>query len=171
MKVKVQPILGAEPLECSTNVKKRTQACGGRPVYGWRVVDKPDQSPLAILKQHHVVWESPAGELQDVTPEIIEVIGGQMITGWPNEEIEFERDDSVPMGNKALPTKYVPREPKWAKVCEWMTIADSYLKEGDLERARYWTERANGVAHKHGYHLDTPQSLEWEDVFPTMIKG
>jgi hypothetical protein len=170
MKVKVQPIFGAEPFSCSTNVRKRIKALGGKPVYGWRIIDKPDQSPLAILKQHHVVWESPAGELQDVTPEMTGVAGDNMVYDWLHEEIEFERDDSVPMGEKALPTKFVPREPKWAQVCEWMTIADTYLKEGDLERCRYWTERANKVAHKHGRHWDTPESIEWKDVFPTMMK-
>jgi hypothetical protein len=151
-------------------VAKRIKAMGGKAIYGWRIIDDPKQSPVAILKQHHCIWESPEGELQDVTPQIEGIEGDHMIVGWPDEHIVFERDDSVPMGEKALPTRYIPRQPKWKQICHWMEIADVKLKEGDLQSCRYWTDKANQIAHKHGFHWDTPASMDWKDVFPTMLK-
>jgi hypothetical protein len=52
-----------------------------------------------------------------------------------------------------------------------MTIADGFLNSGDLEKCRYWTERANRAAERAGFPgWDTPASLGMRDVIQTALR-
>lgn len=50
-----------------------------------------------------------------------------------------------------------------------MTIADTALNNGDLDKCRYWTDRANKIAPKLGLgQVPTPKSLDMDDILATM---
>lgn len=164
--IRVQPIFGAEPLMCSVNVEKRIRAMGGRAVYGWAV----RHDVYNDCWQNHCVWESPEGELVDVTPVFSAVAGDYAVIDWPYET-EFVRDDAAAFTERGLPNRYVPTRPGGglAKGCEFMTIADEHLRSGDLDRCRYWTERANRAAEKVGVRWFTPDSADIRDVLKTSL--
>ena len=153
--IRVQSICGAEPLMCSVNVEKRIRVMGGQPVFGWKV--QHDQ--YNDCWQSHCVWESPDGELVDVTPVFAGIEGEFAVIVWPTET-EFVRDDAASFTERGLPSCYVPTRPgdDIARGCEFMTIADKYLWQDDLERCRYWTQRANRAAKKLGIRWSTPES-------------
>lgn len=160
MKIKVQPIGGAEPLMCSHNVSKRVKACGGSAVYGWEIRD--DDAEI-LTRLSHCVWQSPEGELICVTPRPQGVAGDYTIAEWP-EEIDFERDDdAVFVGFKSLGVRYVPKttNPKVAKACEFASRSETALLSGDLARCQYWTQKAN--AQRCGCHWKCPKSLDMAD--------
>lgn len=164
--IRVQPIFGAEPLMCSMNVEKRIRAMGGRAVYGWAV--RHDKYNDAW--QNHCVWESPDGELVDVTPVFSEIVGDRAVISWP-DQTEFVRDEAAVFTDRGLPTRYVPSVPgtHMAKACEYMTVADGHLRNGDLEKCRYWTERANRYGRKVGIVWDTPASTGLADTLTTAL--
>lgn len=165
-KIKVQPMCGAEPLMCNVNVEKRIMAMGGRAVFGWAVYHDRYNDAW----QNHCVWESPDGELVDVTPVISEVVGDQAVVEW-TAETEFVRDDAAAFTDCGLPTRYVPTRPgtHMAKACECMTVADEHLRHGDLEKCRYWTERANRYGRRVGVCWDTPASTGLADTLATAL--
>lgn len=166
VKIRVQPIGGAKPLMCNINVQKRIRVMGGRAVYGWCI----RHDKFNDCWQNHCVWESPEGELVDVTPVFSNIIGDYAVITWP-DEIEFIRDDDAVFTEKGLPTKYIPTRPgpNMAKACEYMTVADEHLRNNDLERCRYWTERANKSGRKVGVYWDCPVSTDLADTLRTML--
>lgn len=165
-KIRVQPMCGAEPLMCNLNVQKRIRAVGGQAVYGWCV----RHDKFNDCWQNHCVWESPDGELVDVTPVFTEVIGDHAVVDWP-DETEFVRDDAAAFTDRGLPTRYVPTVPgqHMARACKYMTTADEHLRAGDLEKCRYWTDRANRHGKKVGILWDTPTSTDLADVLSTAL--
>ena len=63
--VPVRPEPGAKHDECFTAVKRKIESEGGRALYGWSIW----QSPVMVEGEFHAVWESPTGELVDITPK------------------------------------------------------------------------------------------------------
>lgn len=168
MKIKVQPMVGGEPLMCSHNVKKRIKACGGSAVYGWEIRDvgQPIETHLS-----HCVWESPSGEVVCVTPRPKSVEGDYMIGEWP-DEIEFERDDAAVFnGMKSLGVRYVPKvkDARVVKACEYASRSETALLSSDLDRCRYWTQRAN--AQRCGSVWNCPKSLDMKDYLACLETG
>lgn len=49
---------------CHLNVKHRIRECGGRRVYGWVIW----QQGRMIEAEFHCAWETPDGQLLDITP-------------------------------------------------------------------------------------------------------
>ena len=159
--IRVQAIFGAEPLMCNINVQKRIQAMGGGAVFGWKV----RHDVYNDCWESHCVWQSPEGELEDVTPVFAGVEGDYAVIEWP-DETEFAREDAAAFTERGLPNRYVPTRPgtEMAKGCEFMTIADRYLWHEDLERCRYWTGRANRATEKIGVRWFTPDTADIADV-------
>ena len=164
--IRVQPICDAEPLMCNVNVDTRIKAAGGRAAFGWKVQHDYVNDGLS----NHCVWESPEGELVDVTPDYAGMEGDYAVIEWPTET-EFVRDDAAVFTGRSLPTRYVPTRPgnAIAKACEFMTIADECLRRDDLERCRYWTNRANRAGKKAGVLWPTPDSTDLRDVLKTRL--
>ena len=54
----------SKPLSCYKNVAKKVEECGGGSVYGWHI----HQEEFIYEAEHHTVWQSPDGELIDITP-------------------------------------------------------------------------------------------------------
>jgi hypothetical protein len=168
IKIPVQPIYGAEPFMCSVNVQKRIKAMGGRAVFGWLI----RHDPHIVVRVSHCVWEDQSGQLWDVTPECVSVEGVMAMIEWP-KETEFERDDTAAFEGKSHPTRYasIHPSPHVARACEFMGRADVFLRQGDLDRCRYWTERANKEVAKAKlpFRWDTPASTSVEDVLATVV--
>jgi hypothetical protein len=83
------------------------------------------------------------------------------VIDW-SKEIQFIPDPSVFWGDGrcTIPIKYQALDPRLVKACEYLTIADNYLNQQDLEKCRYWTERANKESSKvfgPGYGWATPE--------------
>lgn len=51
---------------CNTGVLEKTKIDGGTPVYGWTIWEWPN---VLATAEFHCVWESPTGELIDITPK------------------------------------------------------------------------------------------------------
>ena len=168
IRIPVQPISGAEPLRCRQNVQKRIKAMGGKAVFGWSI----RHDLFTDMKQNHCVWEDHAGQLWDVTPVFVAVEGQMVFIDWP-EDTEFERDDSAAFAGKSLPTRYVPTHPNphVASACTYMERADEFLRNGDLDRGRYWTERANREMAKAKLPVrwESPASLELGNFIGAML--
>jgi hypothetical protein len=169
MKVRVQPIHGAEPMMCNHNVQKRIEALGGNAVYGW--LTKPASNGWQV-KENHCVWESPGGELQDVTPRFANVQGEMAAVEW-EDAVEFDRDDGAAFHNgKAKPPVYVPPrdDPRLRRAAEYISRGDWLLMNQDLEGCRYWTNRANREVAKAGerWSWNVPESLDIADVLKSL---
>jgi hypothetical protein len=166
MRIPCQSIVGAEPMMCVVNVAKRIKALGGRSVFGWEV------RPMYLADVHtpHCVWESPDGHLQCVTPKYTGLCDEGAVVEWP-ETIEFVPDASLAWDGGKCPfdAKYVAKHLGLAKACEYMTTADRYMNAGDLDRCRYWTEKANREARKLGVYWDVPASLDNKDVLAAAL--
>ena len=170
MIIKVQPIWGAEPQMCATNVEKRVTACGGNKVFGWKT---KDIEAGWKVRENHCVWEAPDGNLWDVTPEFADVAGRYAVVEWP-DEIEFERDDGSAFVGKNHPGQYLPPTDNrhLRKAAEYMGRGDRAMNEGDLEGCRYWTNRANEAARKGGSDArwEVPASCDMADIIKTMTR-
>ncbi|AVT76689.1 hypothetical protein RPPS3_26260 [Rhodopseudomonas palustris] len=51
---------------CNSGVMEKTRVDGGAPVYGWTIWEWPN---VLATAEFHCVWESPNGELIDITPK------------------------------------------------------------------------------------------------------
>ncbi len=171
MRIPCQPIHGGEPFECFKNVQKRIKALGGKAAFGWAIRDD-GPNDIVEVKYSHVVWESETGELFDVTPQIVGIEGEFAIVSYP-DSIKFEQDDTAVFESKSLGTKYIPKidNPHLERACKHMERADALLLQGDLDKCRYWTEKANTELQRGKLQAgwDTPASLLMRDVLPTML--
>jgi hypothetical protein len=106
-----------------------------------------------------------------VTPEYSDASGGYAIAKW-GDEIEFERDDSSAFVGKNRPGQYIPPNdnPQLKNAAEYILRGDLAMNEGDLERCRYWTNKANEAARKGGSMAwwAVPESCDLADILKTM---
>ncbi|WP_268798047.1 SEC-C domain-containing protein [Pseudomonas huanghezhanensis] len=58
---------GSLPSECFENVKRKVAVAGGQAVFGWQIWEWPG---VLVEAEFHSVWQSPAGELFDITPKL-----------------------------------------------------------------------------------------------------
>lgn len=63
--IEVDPIKNGEFLECFDTVHNYIDKNGGKRILGWVLWELPG---LFIEAEFHAVWESPTGELRDITP-------------------------------------------------------------------------------------------------------
>lgn len=63
--VPCKPIPGAAQSECFPLVDEKVAAEGGKRVLGWQIW----QGEILVEAEFHAVWESPIGELVDITPK------------------------------------------------------------------------------------------------------
>lgn len=168
IKIPGKRVFGTEPFMCTANVQMCVQTMGGRAVFGWSI----HHDHYTVAKVNHCVWEDQSGQLWDVTPQFAAIEGEIAIIEWP-EKTEFERDDAAVFEGKAHPTRHVPAHPSphVARACEFMERADVFLFQDDLERCRYWTERANKEMAKAKLPVrwDTPVSTSMKDVLATVV--
>lgn len=79
--INVFPMKNAPIQECFDIVEKHIQINGGKRVLGWVLWELPG---LFIEAEFHAIWESPTGELKDLTPR-----------PSPTKRILFIRDPSM----------------------------------------------------------------------------
>jgi len=171
MMIPAQPMIGAQPVMCSENVRKRIKACGGKAVYGW---ERDKRGPYTDCLLSHVVWEDKDGKLWDVTPKI-KSIDANYLAECEFEPTEFIRDDAAAFDTKSLPSRYVPKD-GWKddkhvqKACEYMSRSDEFLRVGEVDKCRYWTGKANTEMRRGRVDAgwQTPESTDIRDVLPTM---
>ncbi len=60
------PIPGAPLKACFTIVQQQVLTHGGRQITGWKMVEFTN---VRLEAEFHVVWESPDGDLIDITPQ------------------------------------------------------------------------------------------------------
>jgi len=60
-----RPVAGAPLNECFPIVDKKVESAGGKKVLGWQIW----KTPLLVEAEFHAVWESPEGDLIDITPK------------------------------------------------------------------------------------------------------
>jgi hypothetical protein len=58
---------GSLPSECFENVSNKVAEAGGQAVFGWQIWEWPG---VLVEAEFHSVWQSPDGELLDITPKI-----------------------------------------------------------------------------------------------------
>lgn len=66
--VPVRPDSQSELFQCFPNVERKVRVAGGAMIYGWGISQVPK---IHIEAQFHAVWQSPAGDFVDVTPEAL----------------------------------------------------------------------------------------------------
>lgn len=59
------PEAGAPLNECFPTVDKKVESSSGKKVLGWQIW----KTPLLVEAEFHAVWESPQGDLIDITPK------------------------------------------------------------------------------------------------------
>jgi hypothetical protein len=64
--VPVRPSPGSKPSECFENVRALVASSGGSAVIGWQMWE---WTGVLLEAEFHAVWQSPAGELVDITPK------------------------------------------------------------------------------------------------------
>lgn len=79
--INVFPMKNAPIQECFDIVEKHIQINGGKRILGWVLWELPS---LFIEAEFHAIWESPTGELKDLTPR-----------PSPTKRILFIRDPSM----------------------------------------------------------------------------
>lgn len=60
------PIPGAPLKACFTIVQQQILTHGGSQITGWRIVEFTN---IRLEAEFHVIWESPDGDLLDITPQ------------------------------------------------------------------------------------------------------
>jgi hypothetical protein len=132
----------AKPNECYANCTAKAKTDGGKVVVGWRhdraIQDGPD---LIATLTHHAVWESPEGDMFDITPSIAilngveEIIKPNLIDFMPDPSATF---DDPYRGRPAVHVALVPDDSgDLRKACERMDRANNLLHEGNMEKAHY----------------------------------
>jgi hypothetical protein len=67
--VNVVPESYAEINECFPAVEKKVHDAGGSMLLGWQIW----KTPFLIEAEYHAIWQSPSGEIIDITPKNIPV--------------------------------------------------------------------------------------------------
>jgi hypothetical protein len=65
--VPVRPMIGSSLNECFANVDTMVRLEGGFAVFGWALWEWPG---VMIEAEFHSVWQSPSGELLDISPRV-----------------------------------------------------------------------------------------------------
>ena len=82
------PAKGSEVGWCTEIVRSKVERDGGKPILGWRIWE---WYGIMIEAEFHMIWESPSGEIFDLTP-----------TPDNEESILFLRDDSLVYEDKQI---------------------------------------------------------------------
>jgi SEC-C motif len=83
VRVQHQPEPGAIESDCFPTVDRKAQQEGGRRILGWQIW----QTKLLIEAEFHAIWESPEGDLLDITPKPIALTHILFI---PDSEANYE---------------------------------------------------------------------------------
>jgi SEC-C motif len=68
--VPTTPVDGAEPNDCFPLVERHVAEHGGSICYGWTIWE---WAGVYVEAEFHAVWQSPSGEIRDVTPKPLPV--------------------------------------------------------------------------------------------------
>jgi hypothetical protein len=97
--LQVRPIPSAKPNECVPAVNNQIKATGGSIVYGWQIW----QTDNLTEAEFHAVWNSPKGEMLDVTPKIIQSINRILFAEDPSIKYIGSPIDNVRINNTGNP--------------------------------------------------------------------
>jgi hypothetical protein len=152
MKVKVQIDPLAKGNNCYDNCVEKAKRDGGKVVVGWRKSLAASQGALIASLDHHAVWETPQGELIDITPRIVLTEG--QLKRIIDEVIDFEIDESAAFQDgRALPSQYVPNvEDTFGllkKACEWANKVQNHINAGETAKADYADRKAKDLLNQH----------------------
>lgn len=78
-----RPEAGAPLNECFPTVDKKVESAGGKKMLGWQIW----KTPLLVEAEFHAVWESPEGEVIDITPKSLPL---EKILFLPDEIAVYE---------------------------------------------------------------------------------
>lgn len=95
--VAVRPVPGAEINECFFNVQRYVTEHGGAVANGWAFWAWPK---VYIEAEHHAVWQSPSGELIDITPK---ADGETRILFLPDQAQTYDHESHRRRDNIRLP--------------------------------------------------------------------
>ena len=117
MYIPVRAVTGSEQNECFINVQKVVEKYGGKQVNGWAIWQWAN---ILVEAEAHSVWESPEGQLVDITPHV-----------YGEKEILFLRDDSMVYRGKTIVSKRMPltHSPLAAEYIELMNERDRLISE------------------------------------------
>jgi hypothetical protein len=156
-KVRVDIDPQATPNNCYNNCGTKVCRDGGEVVVGWRKTPATTQGGLIVSLDHHAVWQSPSGELIDITPRVI-LTGGHELT-VTDKEIEFcpAPEATFFEGGRARPSQCVPEaEDKWGllkRACDWANNSAEHKAAGRGEKAQYADDKAKALLNQHWNRL------------------
>lgn len=134
--------------DCYRNVAKRVQMDGGRMRVGWMLRMLPE---TYLCAEHHAVWETPEGQLVDVTQPANTSMGRPATTLLLDERVEVHPDRNTP--NVKCRFVQLTDSPRTAKFIEcygeFHAITQRALdaaNAGDIERFQK-ADNARTMAH------------------------
>ncbi|MDD2758321.1 MAG: hypothetical protein PHD72_03035 [Patescibacteria group bacterium] len=135
---------------CFPNVQEKIKRQGGAQILGWQIW----QSDFLIEAEFHAIWESPNGDLIDITPKFLPIKDGLEI---PISQILFLRDpkriyDGTQVDNIRL---NITRNP----------LIDDYIA---LLQAKFMILNKGKRAHKYKIHPNSLSTKERDKL--TMIQ-
>jgi len=149
--VPYQHVTEAEPACCFVNVENYCEQHGGLPVIGWLVTEEK----LYYELLHHCIWQSPEGNLLDITPQVTTYDADHdAVISWPH--IQFLPDPEARLrGEKPnripLPTRFIAKvnDSNVKKGLEFLGISNEAYYQGDYERGNYYTKRAQDQINRY----------------------
>ncbi|WP_143393531.1 hypothetical protein [Fimbriiglobus ruber] len=159
VRVQIDPL--AADNDCYNNCVAKKVRDGGEVVVGWRLTPATTSSalgPLIASLDHHAIWQSPDGELIDISPRVA-LKGDQLRTGIADENVEFKRDPeaSFDANGRARSSKYVPLASDTfgylQEACDWANQADKYDAAGNTGQSLYAQKRVKDFLDRHLTHF------------------
>lgn len=150
IRVEIDPL--AEFNNCFKNCAAKVARDGGRVVLGWRKTSATPLCNLISSIDHHAIWESPNGELVDITPRHRRIDG--ILEECSEDVIEFEIDPSATFeDDKSRPSRYVPSaEDSYGylqEACLWFEKAVSHDETGYAQKMDYADRKAKELIERH----------------------
>lgn len=92
--IPVRSDTNCKPRYCFPNVREKVDSSGGKVITGWIIWKRGN---MYLYAEAHAIWETPKGELIDITPKE----DGE-------EQIMFLPDDRVEYKGRSIPSKFLP---------------------------------------------------------------
>jgi hypothetical protein len=139
--------------ECYANCVTKTERDGGQVIVGWRRTSAVFGAALIATLDHHAVWQSPEGELVDISPRVIFFNGQVHVVTDSRVFFMIDPDATFDDPRHARPSKMIPLEPDrfglLAKACERMERGARFFDAGDFEKGRYEQSKVVELLERH----------------------
>jgi SEC-C motif len=173
--VPVVPDAWAKRNECFDNVSAKMQSDGGERRVGWQIW----KHPFMLEAEYHAVWESPDGNLFDITPKDIKT-GEILFVEDPTRPYDGQQLDNIRLnttdnllvndfmalaetkfylfsGGQKARMKIVTPTPNELEILKYidgvMTGVDSLLKKGGVRNTACFCSSNMKYKHCHGKDL------------------